>query len=130
MRFFTYAEQIEGTLLSARENLSGQTQTPAGHLRVGSTEGFGSYVLTPLMIDFQRRFPNITLDIMPVPRFISLSKREADIAIALERPQRGPDLCTKLIDYSLKLYGNKDYLSRCQRIDSNAHMATPTFKRN
>src|SRR3546814_6963319 len=64
MRFFTYAEQIEGTLLSARENLSGQTQTPAGHLRVGSTEGFGSYVLPPLLIDFHRTFPNITLYIM------------------------------------------------------------------
>lgn len=127
LRLFTYAEQIEGTLVSARENLSGHMQTPAGHLRVGSTEGFGSYVLTPLMTDFQRRYPNITLDIMPVPRFISLSKREADIAISLERPQRGPYLCTKLIDYSLKLYGGVDYLARAPRIDVMADLAHHSF---
>lgn len=126
-RFFTYAEQIEGTLLSAREDVSGQSQTLSGHLRVGSTEGFGNYVLAPLMTDFQRRFPAITLDIMPVPRFISLSKREADIAISLERPQRGPYLCTKLIDYSLKLYGTADYMASHPAIRTMADLADHTF---
>ena len=109
-RFFTYAEQMEGLLITAREEILGQSQTLSGHLRVGSTEGFGSYVLSPLMMDFQERFPAVTLDIMPVPRFISLSKREADLAISLERPQRGPYLCTKLLDYSLKLYATREYL--------------------
>ncbi len=127
LRFFAYAEQIEGTLLSAREDVSGQSQTLSGHLRVGSTEGFGSYVLAPLMTDFQRRFPAITLDIMPVPRFISLSKREADIAISLERPQRGPYLCTKLIDYSLKLYGTADYLARHPPIRAKSDLADHSF---
>ncbi|NYT59731.1 LysR family transcriptional regulator [Alcaligenaceae bacterium] len=127
IRFFAYAEQIEGTLISAREDISGQSQALSGHLRVGSTEGFGNYVLAPLMTDFQRRFPAITLDIMPVPRFISLSKREADIAIALERPQRGPYLCTKLLDYSLKLYGNTDYLARSAPIRKKSDLAEHTF---
>src|SRR5690606_29587052 len=97
------------------------------HLRVGSTEGFGNYILAPLMTDFQRRFPAITLDIMPVPRFISLSKREADIAISLERPQRGPYLCTKLIDYSLKLYGTADYIAQHPPVHSKADLAEHTF---
>src|SRR3546814_12036681 len=72
---------------------------------IGATEGFGSYVLTPLAADFKRRYPHITLDILPVPRFVSLSKREADLAITIERPQRGPYVCTKLCDYTLRLYG-------------------------
>src|SRR5690606_13772360 len=127
LRFFAYAEQMEGALINAREDILGQSQTLSGHLRVGSTEGFGNYVLTPLMVDFQRRYPAITLDIMPVPRFISLSKREADIAISLERPQRGPYLCTKLLDYSLKLYGSADYVARCNPIRKKADLADHTF---
>ncbi|MDN5842572.1 MAG: LysR family transcriptional regulator [Alcaligenaceae bacterium] len=126
-RFFAYAEQIESTLLAAQENISGQSHTLSGHLRVGCTEGFGNYVLTPLMIDFQRRYPAITLDIMPVPRFISLSKREADIAIALERPQHGPYLCTKLADYTLKLYGSRDYLASHPAIRRRQDLARHTF---
>ncbi len=127
IRFFAYAEKIEGTLLSAREDVSGQSQILSGHLRVGCTEGFGNYVLAPLMIDFQRRYPAITLDIMPVPRFISLSKREADIAISLERPQRGPYLCTKLMDYSLKLYGAGTYLQSRPPIRSTDDLAEHSF---
>ncbi|MGE4369181.1 MAG: LysR family transcriptional regulator [Burkholderiaceae bacterium] len=115
-RFFSYAERIEGTVISAREEILGQAQTLSGHLRIGSTEGFGSYVLSPLMMDFQRRYPDLTLDLMPVPRFISLSKREADLAISLERPQRGPYLCTKLHDYALKLYAHRDYLAQAPAI--------------
>ncbi|MYN13431.1 LysR family transcriptional regulator [Pusillimonas sp. TS35] len=126
-RLFAYAEQIEGTLFSAREAISGQSETLSGHLRVGSTEGFGSYVLSPLMIAFQQRYPAITLDILPVPRFISLSKREADIAIALERPQRGPYLCTKLHDYALKLYGRADYLAASAPIRNKADLAHHAF---
>lgn len=127
IRFFAYAEKIEGTLLSAREDVSGQSQILSGHLRVGCTEGFGNYVLAPLMIDFQRRYPAITLDILPVPRFISLSKREADIAISLERPQRGPYLCTKLMDYSLKLYGAGTYLQSRPPIRSMDDLAEHSF---
>ncbi|WP_416246364.1 LysR family transcriptional regulator [Castellaniella sp.] len=127
LRFFAHAEQVESTLLAARESLSGAAQMPSGHLRIGSTEGFGSTVLTPLMVDFQRRHPAMTLDIMPVPRFISLSKREADIAIALERPQRGPYLCTKLADYSLRLYGTRDYLARHAPIRRQADLGRHTF---
>lgn len=109
-RFFTHAERIESAMLTAQEDVSGQAAALSGHLRVGATEGFGSYVLAPLMVDFERRFPDITLDIMPVPRFISLSKREADIAISLEQPQRGPYLRTLLGEYSLRLYGTRGYL--------------------
>lgn len=116
-RFFTHAERIESALMSAQEEVSGQAAALSGHLRVGATEGFGSYVLAPLMVDFERRFPDITLDIMPVPRFISLSKREADIAISLEQPQRGPYLCTLLGEYTLRMYGSREYLSSMPPIE-------------
>lgn len=127
LQFFIYAEQVESALLAAQEAVSGAAQGPSGHVRIGSTEGFGSIILTPLMVDFQRRLPSMTLDIMPVPRFISLSKREADIAIALERPQRGPYLCTKLADYTLRLYGTQAYLDSHPPIHHPADLAAHTF---
>lgn len=126
-RFFAHAERIESVLLSAQEEVSGQAAALSGHLRVGATEGFGSYVLAPLMVDFERRFPDITLDLMPVPRFISLSKREADIAISLEQPQRGPYLRTLLSEYALRLYGTQDYLERHNPIREAADLRHHRF---
>ncbi|MFA7436993.1 MAG: LysR family transcriptional regulator [Castellaniella sp.] len=126
-RLLAYAEPVESALLAAQETLSGAAQSLSGHVRIGSTEGFGSIILTPLLVDFQRRHPDMTLDILPVPRFISLSKREADIAIALERPQRGPYLCTKLTDYTLKLYASRDYLARHAAIRQHGDLGRHTF---
>lgn len=126
-RFFAHAERIESALLSAQEEVSGQAAALSGHLRVGVTEGFGSYVLAPLLVDFERRFPDITLDIMPVPRFISLSKREADIAISLEQPQRGPYLCTLLGEYTLLLYGTQDYLQSHPPIETREQLSQHRF---
>jgi len=122
-RLLVHAEQMESSVHAARESLSGIGQALSGHLRIGTTEGFGSYVLMPLAADFQRRYPHITLDILPVPRFVSLSKREADLAIALERPQRGPYVCTKLCDYTLRLYGTPGYLARHAPIRRRADLA-------
>ncbi|SAI09966.1 LysR family transcriptional regulator [Bordetella ansorpii] len=126
-RLFVHAEQMENAVAAARENLSGIGQALSGHLRIGATEGFGSYVLTPLAADFQRRYPHITLDILPVPRFVSLSKREADLAITIERPQRGPYVCSKLCDYTLMLYGTPGYLARHAPIRERADLAGHSF---
>ena len=38
---------------------------------------------------------------MPVPRSFSLSRREADIAITVERPTEGRLVAGKLVDYTL-----------------------------
>src|SRR2546430_14100467 len=44
-------------------------------------------------------------------RTFSLSKREADVAITIERPDEGRLAVRKLIDYSLHLYAAKAYLA-------------------
>lgn len=106
----SYAEVLESTLQTACEQVSGASLALSGHVRIGSTEGFGTYFVAPQLGGFQDIYPNIAIDLLPVPHFISLSRREADIAITLERPERGPYVCSKLCDYALKLYATPGYL--------------------
>ncbi|MFV9474638.1 LysR family transcriptional regulator [Advenella sp. RU8] len=105
-----HVEQMESQLFNAREKVTGVGESLSGHIRVAATEGFGSYIITPLSMQFRQQYPDITLDVLPVPRFVSLTRREADIAITIERPSRGPYVCSKLCDYSLMLYGTREYL--------------------
>ncbi|MBI3145239.1 MAG: LysR family transcriptional regulator [Pseudogulbenkiania sp.] len=107
-----YAETMESALQAACEEVSGTGFALSGHVRIGCTEGFGSCFVTPQISHFQDRYPDISVDILPVPHFISLSRREADIAITLERPTRGPYVCSKLCDYRLLLYATPDYLAQ------------------
>ncbi|WP_347903893.1 LysR family transcriptional regulator [Pseudomonas purpurea] len=109
-RLLGYAESIESTLHMACEQVSGSGVALSGHVRMGCTEGFGSFFITPQLSHFVDAYPAISVDILPLPHFISLSKREADIVIALERPEHGPYVCCKLCDYRLQLYATQDYL--------------------
>ncbi|WP_375740676.1 LysR family transcriptional regulator [Pseudomonas boanensis] len=126
-RMLSYAETLESTLQAACEQVSGAGLELSGHVRIGCTEGFGSCFVTPHMSRFQDRYPHISLDILPVPHFVSLSRREADIAITLERPERGPYVCSKLCDYRLRLYATPEYLANHAPIRSRDDLVGHPF---
>ena len=126
-RLLASAESMESTLHMACEQVSGSGVALSGHIRMGCTEGFGSFFITPQLSHFVDTYPAISVDILPLPHFISLSKREADIVIALERPEHGPYVCCKLCDYRLKLYATRAYLDRHPPIDSSAQLSGHRF---
>ncbi|MPR05424.1 MULTISPECIES: LysR family transcriptional regulator [Pseudomonas] len=126
-RLLGYAESIESTLHMACEQVSGSGVALSGHVRMGCTEGFGSFFITPQLSHFVDTYPAISVDILPLPHFISLSKREADIVIALERPEHGPYVCCKLCDYTLQLYATQDYLDQHPPIQRPADLAEHPF---
>lgn len=82
----------------------------SGTLRISASEGFGSWFLAAHVPDFVRAHPALTLDLVANSGFLSLSKREADIAVMLSRPKAGPVIARKLSDYSLRLYASEGYL--------------------
>lgn len=126
-RLLSYAETVESTLHMACEQVSGSSMALSGHVRMGCTEGFGSFFITPQLSHFVDRYPAISVDILPLPHFISLSKREADIVIALERPEHGPYVCCKLCDYRLQLFATAEYLERHPPIGALADLNTHPF---
>ncbi|WP_367068713.1 LysR family transcriptional regulator [Oryzisolibacter sp. LB2S] len=85
---------------------------PTGLVRVGVTEGFGTLILAPHLARLTQRHPHLSIDLLALPRMLHLSRREADIVISLERPKRGSVIVTKLADYRLYLYGQREYLAR------------------
>jgi DNA-binding transcriptional LysR family regulator len=111
----------------ACEQVSGSGVALSGHVRMGCTEGFGSFFITPQLSHFVDAYPAISVDILPLPHFISLSKREADIVIALERPEHGPYVCCKLTDYRLQLYATQQYLDKHPAIRRPADLGKHSF---
>jgi DNA-binding transcriptional LysR family regulator len=110
--FLASAERMETEMLAAQANL-GRTDTAiAGTVRVGAPDGFGVSFLAPRMGRLIERHPELKIQLVPVPRSFSLSQREADIAITLERPEQGRLVSSKLTDYTLGLYASRDYLAR------------------
>lgn len=83
---------------------------PSGNLRISVAEGFGSWFLTRHIPEFIQKYPNLSLDLVASSGFLSPSKREADIAVVLSRPNAGHVIAQKLASYALRLYASKAYL--------------------
>lgn len=121
-RLLEAAEQIESTLSVADADIGGDSQMLTGQVRLGASEGFGSFFLAPHLAEFCVLHPAIAVDLLPMPRFVNLSKREADIAVSIERPESGSYVTCRLTDYRLRLYATRQYLAQRPPIKSPADL--------
>jgi DNA-binding transcriptional LysR family regulator len=111
-RFLIVAERVETEFLKAQSEISGHQVSISGTVRVGTPDGFGTYILARHLSDFLELYPNLRVQLVPLPRTFSLSKREADIAITIEPPLEGKLTVRKLTDYNLGLYASFGFLDR------------------
>ncbi|GAA3991698.1 LysR family transcriptional regulator [Comamonas faecalis] len=107
-------EAMEAAVLGAERAVPADAAAngPAGLVRVGVTEGFGTLILAAHLARLAQKHPHLAIDLLALPRMLHLSRREADIVISLERPRKGAVIVTRLADYSLHLYGERQYLAR------------------
>ncbi|MCF8465891.1 MAG: LysR family transcriptional regulator [Sneathiella sp.] len=110
-RLLPQAERMESASASIQDTVGGENQTLTGTVRLGVPEGFGSQFLAKELTAFQQLHPKIELEFVANDRFVSLSKREADLSITLARPKSGRLVSRKLTDYRLRLYASRDYLT-------------------
>jgi len=109
-RLLPSAEAMEITTLQAQAQLQGRDDSLDGVVRLGAPDGFGSFFLAPRIHKLARRHPKLEIQLVAMPRVFSLSKREADLTVAITRPKSGRLLAAKLTDYHLRLYAAPDYL--------------------
>lgn len=108
-RFLGVAERMEADMIAARAELAGEGDEVSGVVRIGAPDGFGVAFLAPRLGALTTQYRDLTVQLVPVPRSFSLSRREADIAITVERPSEGRLVAGKLVDYTLGLYASRSY---------------------
>ena len=126
-RLLPTAEKMESLALRAAGQVGEADQSLTGAVRIGAPEGFGSYFLAPLMVQLAERHPQLEIQLLAIPGVVSLSKREADIAITLSPPREGRLVSRKLTDYGLGLYAAPAYLYARRPILTRADMAGHRF---
>lgn len=109
-RLLVRAENMETDALAIQSDIGGADMALAGTVRIGAPDGFGTVFLAPRLAKLAGVYPGLELQLIAMPRLLSLSKREADVAITLAPPKEGKVVARKLSDYRLGLYANRDYL--------------------
>ena len=111
LRLLPLAEQIETRSNQLYQDIAGKDTRLGGTVRVAAPEALGSQVIARHVTEFCREHSDIEIELVAETRRMSLSKREADIAISLSRPESGRLIAWKLCDYRLRLYATRDYLA-------------------
>ena len=103
-------ERVEAEFLASQARLDETAAAISGTVRIGAPDGFGVAFLAPRLGALAERYPNLRIQLVPAPRSFSLSRREADIAVLVGRPEKGRLRARKLIDYTLGLYAARSYV--------------------
>lgn len=96
------AEQFNLKLAGADPNLSGSVRLTASHV-------VATYILPPLLAEFQYQEPDIQLEIVASNSIENLLARDADVAIRMFRPTQQELIARKVNELSMGVYASSCY---------------------
>lgn len=99
----------------------------SGSVRISALEGIGNFFFAPRIGVLLTANPALTVEMVTIQQIVSLSRRQADIAITLNPPAGQNFVAYRLTDYRLFVYGTQAYLANHDPIGSRADLAGHTF---
>ena len=111
LSFYERAVRILGEIEVA-EHEAAAGATPAGHLRVNTSVPFGLHRLLPLLPEFSRQYPDISIDVSLTDTVIDLMEQRADVAIRVGPLRESRLLARKLGQSGMVVLAAPDYLAR------------------
>ncbi|NNF79084.1 MAG: LysR family transcriptional regulator [Rhizobiales bacterium] len=103
------AQSIEDTVTGLERRITGAELQLEGTIRVTTTDSVLLTICGSHIAKFQKTYPNITIELTVTSSILSLSKRDADVAI---RPSRfEPERLTgeRICDFHFALYAGPDF---------------------
>jgi DNA-binding transcriptional LysR family regulator len=110
-RFIDTAERMEMEADRLQADVASGSTAHQGVVRLSAPEGIANFFLAHQIGDFTVQHPNLSLELVTIQQIMSLSRKEADIAISLDAPKGGPYEIEKITDYCLNIYGARAYLA-------------------
>jgi DNA-binding transcriptional LysR family regulator len=107
-----HAEAMESAAVAAIDQMSGDQVSARGVVRLGMPEIFGTRVVAPMLVGLLKSHPELSVDLLLLPRFANLANREADIGVMLDAPNTGRYMVARMATFRLYLYGSPEYLAR------------------
>src|SRR5229473_1612113 len=80
------AKQMEEASFGLDRALSRTTPALSGEVRFAITEGLGTFWVAPRLVEFQRVYPGLLVDLKCEMRSADVLRLEADVAVQLEEP--------------------------------------------
>ncbi|GLY70601.1 LysR family transcriptional regulator [Amycolatopsis taiwanensis] len=126
-RLLEHAEAVEAAVLAAREDCLQTGRYLTGAVRMITPDGFGTFLLAPELGTLADSFPALSLELVIANVHASLSTREFDLAVTIERPVTRAVNARRLADYDLRLYAAPSFLDSHSPISSAGDLEGDPF---
>lgn len=117
-RLLAHGEQVEQAMRAGVEAVAGSSEGLAGQIRIGAPDGCANYLLPQVCAAISDENPDLDIQVVAQPRVVNLSRREADMAIAVSPPTAGQLLVQKITDYKLHIVAARPYLRNTAPIEA------------
>lgn len=104
------ARRVEDGVLAIERHAFGQAGEIAGLVRLSAPPAFASHFLAPRLMGLRRSMPKLVVELVGDIRAVSLTRREADLAIRLNRPEDEGLVTRRLGSIGYGLYATPAYL--------------------
>lgn len=124
------AERAEAEVLAAERAITGKDIALEGVVRLTTVDTLAARVVSPALAELQLRHPGIIVELVPDTRSLSLSKREADIALRMSRFEGHEVAARRVGSLAMGLYASRDGSERLGQnevrlitvLDDQAHL--------
>jgi DNA-binding transcriptional LysR family regulator len=110
---FESAKALDEGVQSLFRRGAGLGELPKGTVRVSVNEPIGVHVLPDCFATLRREFPGISIELVIDNRVANLSRREADIAVRMFRPEQLDLVARRFDSIELGFFASRDYVARC-----------------
>ena len=111
------AERLEAEALSLERDVSGRDTRLRGLVRVTCAETMAAHVLAPSFARLHAMHPDVMIELIPNPRELSLSMREADVSVRLRQPEQHDLIVRRIGSIAFGLYATSEYLADHRPMD-------------
>lgn len=129
LRFYDNAKAVLEQYDAAVSGVKGLTEEAAGLLRINAPVALGQFCINALVLDFLRRHPAVSVELILNDRFIDLVAEGVDVALRL-----GAELPPNLVGRQIAvvprfLVASQDYLKRRGLVHFPGELASHDFVR-
>jgi DNA-binding transcriptional LysR family regulator len=110
--YFEHCRAALAQLVEAERVVTGQQSAPSGMLRISMPTPYGHHRVLPLLPEFTRLYPKVTVEFHLSNRNVDLGDEGFDIAIRGRAPADSTLISRKLEDSELVVVASPDYLAR------------------
>jgi DNA-binding transcriptional LysR family regulator len=119
-----HAEIMASAAGSMMRAASGGTSDAAGVVRITASDVIGAEVLPPLLAEFRRSNPGVSIELVLSNQVEDLLRGDADIAVRMMRPTQQALVARQIGEVRLGLYAHRTYLKHSPAPKSLAALAS------